>query len=190
LNLEQRISTLEQTVASLADRASNFMSRGTLTATADDSPAQEATALGFYGEELDGVTNWQPFGMAASCPPGGDVLMMCLGGNRDGAQIVSVSHPDYRPTAGQQGGNIVYDAFGNKITLSSEGIAMADVNGNTVTLDAGGITIKDAAGNTVTLAGAAVSITSGNLDHNGTNVGDTHVHGGIAVGLLETKAPQ
>lgn len=45
-------------------------------------------------------------------------------------------------------------------------------------------------GVTLAVSGGGVSITGGSVTHNGTNIGDTHVHGGIFTGPDETGVPQ
>lgn len=44
-------------------------------------------------------------------------------------------------------------------------------------------------GGTLTLKASSVAIESGTLTHNGVNVGDTHVHGGILPGPANTATP-
>lgn len=52
----------------------------------------------------------------------------------------------------------------------------------------GGINIVSTAGVNINAPGA-VAITSGSLTHNGKNVGDTHVHGGVVIGGANTTGP-
>lgn len=46
-----------------------------------------------------------------------------------------------------------------------------------------------APGVTVTITGAGLAITGGTVTHNGTNIGDTHVHGGVEPGGSNTAVP-
>ena len=56
------------------------------------------------------------------------------------------------------------------------------------TVKAGGTLTITAAG-ALTLQAPSVAIESGTLTHNGINVGDTHVHGGILPGPADTATP-
>ena len=63
------------------------------------------------------------------------------------------------------------------IAFQSGGIVIKSPNG--VTIDAPNVTVK-----------GATAITGSSLTHNGSNVGSTHVHGGIAPGPATTSTPQ
>jgi len=178
--LYERIARLEAAVAQLTARASNSVSRGTMTAANDSGGMQMHTVSGYYGEELDKLPVWQPFGLSATCPAGGDALIACIGGNRDGAQVVAVSHPSYRPTGTAEGETVLYDAYGQRVALGASGITITDRYGNSVSMGVSGIT----------LTAARVEIQSGTLTHNGTNIGATHVHSGVVAGVGNTGGPQ
>jgi len=195
-NLIDRIAMLESLVTQLTNRMSNTVSRGTMTKVADGEGMQAHTVSGYYGEELDKLPVWQPFGLSAHCPPGGDVLLSCIGGNRDGAQVVAVTHPKYRPSSTAEGETVIYDAYGQTALLGENGIKLTDRNGNTVDMTASGVKITDGNGNVVDMAGGGITlkashveIKSGSLTHNGTNIGQTHTHGGVTPGLGSTGAP-
>jgi hypothetical protein len=57
-----------------------------------------------------------------------------------------------------------------------------------MTLSNGSLTIH-AAGITVELTGNGVSITGGEVRHDGRNIGATHTHGGVLVGTQSTDVP-
>jgi hypothetical protein len=65
-----------------------------------------------------------------------------------------------------------------------------------VTVDGGTVTINITGGANINSSGdmvisaPSVEITSAALTHNGTNVGDTHVHGGVESGPSNTTGPQ
>ena len=58
----------------------------------------------------------------------------------------------------------------------------------TVTVVAGGATIE-VGGVSVEITGGGVAITGGKVTHNGTDIGDTHKHGGILPGPAQTGTP-
>ena len=99
----QRIAALESVVRRLMSQSANTITRGTLVEVDDGTGLQETRVRGYYDEEIPATINWQPFGLSTSCPPGADALIACVGGNRDGAQVIAVSHPDYRPAGAPAG---------------------------------------------------------------------------------------
>lgn len=62
------------------------------------------------------------------------------------------------------------------------------IAGGDVLLQAGGTLTIKAAG-TLTVQAPDVAIESGTLTHNGVNIGDTHVHGGIKSGPDDSSTP-
>lgn len=173
MDVYERLARAEAMIQELLNRTSNAATRGVLLESDDGNGAQRQRMRGFYGEELTDVQHWQPFGLSASAPPGADVLAVCLGGNRDGTQVICTTHPDHRPTGQLPGETTLYDAGGQKVTLNSSGITIADQFGSTVTMASGGV---------VTIAAADVKIKGnlavegGTMTHNGKNVGDDHRH--------------
>ncbi|MFG6500138.1 phage baseplate assembly protein V [Sulfitobacter sp. 1A15106] len=174
---------------------SSSISRGVLLDTDDQPGLQRQRVFGLYGEEMDKVQNWQPFGLTAVCPPGGDVVMLSIGGTRDGAQVLSATHPAYRQKDTGIGETVLYDAGGQTVKLTTAGITITDQWGNIVSMADGKVTITAAAdytvnaGGTITLAASDVKIESGSLTHNGTNVGDDHKHSGVSSGPSTTGNP-
>lgn len=57
-----------------------------------------------------------------------------------------------------------------------------------IDLTGGALTIT-VAGVTVSLSGAGLSITGGRVDHDGSDIGATHTHGGIVPGPANTNPP-
>ena len=63
---------------------------------------------------------------------------------------------------------------------------LSSAPGQYIRFHAGGIEIKAPS---VTISGS-VAVSGGSLTHNGANVGDSHVHGGVATGGSTTSTPQ
>jgi len=187
-NVGKYIARLEARLEMLENRLANTASRGVLLETNDSAGIQRQKIMGLAGEEMDKVQSWQPFGLSANCPPGGDVMILSSGGTRDGAQILAASHPDYRQGGGEIGTTTIYDAGGQTIKLNYDGITITDQHGGTVVMAGGGITITSAS--SLTLVASDVEITSGSLTHNGTNISDNHVHPGVLPGPASTGGPQ
>jgi phage baseplate assembly protein V len=167
MNASEKIAILEARLASLEAALLNSATRGVLLESDDAGGAQRQRVYGLYGEELTEVQLWQPFGLSANCPPGGDVMMLCLGGNRDGAQILAASHPDHRPTGQNPGETTIYDAGGQTVKLSQDGIAITDQFGSSITMSSGG---------KITIKATDVEITSDTLTNNGKDIGHLHQH--------------
>lgn len=55
---------------------------------------------------------------------------------------------------------------------------------------ADGSLVIEAGGVTMTISGSGVSVTGGRFEHDGKNIGSTHVHGGIFRGGERTDAPE
>lgn len=72
---------------------------------------------------------------------------------------------------------------GDEYVLASVGDASVTISGggHSLVLKVGGVMV------TVTAAGFAVD--GGQITHNGTDIGDTHTHGGVLVGSADTGTP-
>lgn len=176
MDLARKVASLEAQLAELCAQMGNMASRATLVESDDANGAQRQKLYGFYGEELTDVQLWQPFGLSANCPPGADVMVLAMGGNRDGAQGLAATHPNHRPTGQAIGETALYDAGGQTVTLGDTGITITDRFGSSVSMAAGGA---------VTIKATSVEITSDSLTHNGKNIGDDHKHlnsGGPSLG--------
>lgn len=186
MDLVRKVNNLESLVRRLMSQNANTITRGTLVEVDDETGLQETRVRGYYDEEIPATTNWQPFGLSTSCPPGADALIACVGGNRDGAQVIAVSHPDFRPAGAPAGTTILYDAFGNTVVMTDEGVAISNGE-NVVKMTDGGLSITS--GSTLTIDAADVEITSGTLTHNGKNIGDDHKHDKVTAGASNTGEP-
>ena len=175
-----RLRALEAQVRLLTAQLTNMVTRGTLLQTEDDDGAQSQNVFGFYGEQIEGVKSWQPFGLSAVAPPGSDILILSMGGNRDGAQALMAGDPSLRPTGAQIGETVLYDAAGQTVKLGADGIVITDASGSTITMNGGKVTI----------IADDVEIT-GNLTNNGVNVGSTHTHtDSVGLGAGNTSGPK
>lgn len=67
-------------------------------------------------------------------------------------------------------------------TVFTLGPLTVTILGAGVTLSIGSVVVE--------ITSAGLAITGGTVTHNGNNIGDTHVHGGIAIGPSETKVPE
>ncbi len=58
----------------------------------------------------------------------------------------------------------------------------------TITLVSGGLTVA-VGGVTLSITGAGIAVTGGQVTHDGTDIGDTHTHGGVVAGGDSTDVP-
>ncbi len=54
---------------------------------------------------------------------------------------------------------------------------------------ANGALVIEAGGTTLSFSGDGLSISGGRVDHNGRNIGSSHVHGGVMPGGADTSTP-
>lgn len=79
--------------------------------------------------------------------------------------------------------NIVAD-----ISMESGSSITAKVGGATITMDSGSI-VASVGGVSLTISGGGFAFSGGSVTHNGTNIGDSHVHGGVQPGAGATGTP-
>ena len=180
-DLARKVAELEGLVRALQNRVTNSAGRGVLMSSDDTTGVQKQRISGVYGEELTDVQLWQPFGLSAQCPPGGDVIMLSMSGNRDGVQALAATHPGYRPGGGNVGETILYDAGGQQVALGVLGITIKDQYGSIVRMAPGGA---------LTITATDVEITSGTLTHNGVDIGHKHEHTRVASGTAISGPPK
>lgn len=73
---------------------------------------------------------------------------------------------------------------GDAYVLASVGAASVMINGG------GSAVVFKVGGVTLTVTGAGLAVEGGQIMHNGTNIGDTHKHGGVVSGPDDTGLPK
>lgn len=107
----------------LKTRVSMMIGAGKSSITKDDGAIQTiqySTAL----EVRDGTYRMTEFGFSSSLPPGSDVLIAYLGGNRSSAVVIGSNHPDSRHTGLSPGESVVYNLWGMYIHMTEDGIVI------------------------------------------------------------------
>lgn len=106
------------------------------------------------------------------------LLLQPHGDARQGVAI-GLGHSDQKKNPAKDAGNtVLHDKDGSRI----------EAQGDTTIITAK--TIKLVAGDvTVTITGSGVEIKGGTVKHNGKDIGDTHKHGGVLKGGLQTDPP-
>jgi phage baseplate assembly protein V len=123
-------------------RLDMMTARGVLRAVIDDGGIQLLQAGVLHGETIDGIERFQSYGVSSVPPPGGDVAVIFLQGNRDQPVAVAVNDRASRPK-GLKGGEVVLyndkqctvllDADGKIAVTAEEDIS---VKGKNVTVEA------------------------------------------------------
>lgn len=174
---------MKRFMAPLQRRVMLAIGRGTLGPVNDADGLQRSQVTLLAGEVRDNVDRIQPYGFSAVPLAGADVLVVCVGGNRDHVVIIGADDRRYRPTAMQPGDVCIYShQTGHKITLKAD---------RTIEIEGDEITIK---GDTkITLEAPLVEVTgaldvmgdirdqaaSGGMSMNGMRADyNSHVHGG------------
>jgi len=98
--------------------------RAVLVAAAEVSTGLQRLRASTGEDVEDDLEHAEPYGLAASPPPGAHVFVAQLGG--DGASSVALVTSDgtFRPTGLTSGDVALYDATGKRITLSTLGILL------------------------------------------------------------------
>ncbi|MBI1214558.1 MAG: phage baseplate assembly protein V [Alphaproteobacteria bacterium] len=113
------IKLIKTVTAPLADRVKLMIGRAVLRAVADAGARQFVQLTALKGEDKDGIQRLQHFGFSSNPMPGAELLVACLGGNRDHMVVVADDDPRYRVRDLQPGETCIYDAFGNTIILKT-----------------------------------------------------------------------
>ncbi|MBT9383327.1 phage baseplate assembly protein V [Pseudooceanicola sp. CBS1P-1] len=187
------IDDLRRRVADLERRLRGQTRTGVIVAV---DPANGLARVQLQDGDSPFLTGWIPWEEAAAgamkthTPPsvGQQVRLFSESGDLVDATIQGSLNSDAngRPS-GAGDAFILASVGGASITITGGGSqAVVTVGAATLTLDPDAITL-DAA--TITLRGN-VAAEGGSLTHNGTNVGDTHTHGGITAGPSSTGTPE
>jgi phage baseplate assembly protein V len=154
------------------------------------------------------LTDWIPFATARA---GGDrtwhpvevgeqVLLAAPHGDLRQAVVMGAVNSSPNPAPGdratlsrtvyEDGTSITYDreAHSYSMDVNAAGTFTLTLGDATITAENGKLTLS-AGGSTIEISGGGVAITSAALAHNGTNVGDDHVHIGVAPGPATTGPP-
>jgi phage baseplate assembly protein V len=177
------LDDMKRFIAPLQRRVMLAIGRGTLGPVDDAGGLQRSQVKLLAGEVRDNVERIQPYGFSAVPLPGADVLVVCVGGNRDHPVIIGADDRRHRPTGMQPGDVCIYsNQTGHKITLKAD---------RTIEIEGDEITIK--ADTKITLEAPLVEVTgaldvmgdirdqaaSGGMSMNGMRADyNSHVHGG------------
>ncbi|NIZ11085.1 phage baseplate assembly protein V [Pseudooceanicola sp. HF7] len=192
-NLSSIIADLRRRVADLERRLRGQTRTGVV---AEVDPAKGLARVRLQDGEMPFLTGWLPWEEPAAGankthnPPsvGQQVRLFSESGDLVDASIQGSLNSDANGRPSGAGDAYVVASVGAaSVTISGGGATVVvQVGSSAVTLTAGGIELN---GSTVVIRGDSVMIEGVSLTHNGVNVGDTHLHGGVAAGPSMTSVP-
>ncbi len=153
--------------------------RAALQSVDDSGPQQLMKLTGLAGQPIGEAVRSQHFGLSSVPPAGAEGLILALGGGFDRAHALGFEHPGKRPTNTPAGGTVLYDAYGDAVSVVQAKLRV--VHASTIELVVGGVSL--------TITGAGVAIVGGTVTHQTLDIGATHVHGGVTPGGANTGVP-
>lgn len=164
-----------------AGKMRGMIRRATLKNIKDDGQTQTASVEIAEGVWRDDVEILQPYGFASHVPVDGALgVVLAVGADEGDIVVLPVSNPSKRLGKLSEGEVGAYNQHGDRITISEDG---------TIELQAGAAVRVKIGGVTFVVSADGVDITGGHVKHNGKNIGDTHIHGGVVHGSETTNGP-
>ena len=140
--------------------------RALLTTVDDSGPQQFVAVTGLTGQTIGQAVRSQHFGLTSVPPAGAEGLMLALGGGHDRHHALGLEHPKYRPINTPSGGTVLYDAYGDAVSIVQANLKI--VHGSQIVLQVGGCSL------TITSSGFAYA--GGTITHDGHAIDKTHKH--------------
>jgi len=132
---------------------------------------QFVTGRALKSDGYSNIHRIEPHGFSSMPVKGAKALLISPNSEADQAFVVGGEHPGLRPSDLPGGATAIYDSSGNIIKLIGTGIVV----------QSGGVKMV--------ISPDGVAITGGTITHNGKNIGDTHIHGGVVPGGGTTDVP-
>jgi phage baseplate assembly protein V len=147
----------------------------------DSGEMQTATVEVADGILREKVEVLQPFGFTSNPPADGAIgIALAIGGDEGDMMLLPLGNPSSRMGGLGKGDIGIANAHGDRVVVRKGGGIDIQAAGS-ITLKVGGVTMV--------LSAAGVAFEGGAVTHNGANIGDTHVHGGILRGGANTDPP-
>jgi phage gp45-like len=157
------LGTIRKLVEPALNRVKVLAQRGVVRSSQDAPKAATLEIAVLAGETLREVERFAHFGLTSRPPTGAEVVVLCLGGNRDHPLVVADEDRRARPAGTlAEGETCIYATGGARITLRADGSIEVEASGDlTVTgklsvtgdVEATG-NVKDAAGTLAALRNA------------------------------------
>ncbi len=139
-----------------------------------------------HGVHRSDIEVLQQYGIASVPPAGAVMVVLAVGGDQGDSSACPSPRPDPGWANSRPARAVLYGAAGQRVHMKSDG--SIDVqSGVKVTakapifdLEADGVTMK-------ARRGPASPSRAATVTHNGKNIGDTHVHGGVVPGVANHR---
>ncbi len=146
----------------------------------NDGGAMQIVQVSMFADEADEAEHFQPYGFTSSPPGGSEAVVVCPQGNRDHPIVIVVTDRNTRFAGLAPLDSAIYTDAGNRVHVKSADGSIAAVPDGAGLVHLG----ADAAAEFV---GQATKILT-ELNDIRTRF-DTHVHGGVTVGIGSTAVP-
>lgn len=164
-----------------ADKLRGIIRRGTLKNIKDDGQTQTASVEVAEDVWRDDVEIHQIYGLSTHAPEDGALaIVIAIGGDEGDLVVLPIANPSKRLGNLSEGDVASYNRHGDKFVIGDDGTIEAKA-GASFSVKVGGVTFA--------VSPEGVDITGGHVKHNGKNIGDTHIHGGVVEGGDDTDAP-
>jgi phage baseplate assembly protein gpV len=184
---------LASRVAELERRFSGTMRHGTVE---EVDPGKQIVRLNF-GKDVEGrpfLSPWIPYAQIAGAlkvhtPPSKGQQFTLLSPTGDWQQAVALpmTWSDHNRSPSSKGDENVL-TYGSVRATIKDDLTQVHVGGTEFEITSGRVHIK-VGGVTVEITGGGVSVTGGRVEHDGKNIGSTHIHGGVVPGGGLTDVP-
>lgn len=155
--------------------------RVVVKSTDDSGEMQTATVEVADGILRENVEVLQPFGFTSNAPDDGAIgIAISIGGDEGDMIVLPIGNPSARMGGLGKGDVGVSNAHGDRVIVRKGG-GVEIVAASSVMSKVGAVTM------TQTASGFAFE--GGTMTHNGKNIGDTHIHGGVLEGGGFTDPP-
>lgn len=142
--------------------------RYTVTGIDDSGGQQFVKATGLSGQTIGQMVRSQHFGLSSVPPAGSEGLALPLGGRADRLWALGSEHPGLRPKGTPMGGTVLYDAYGDAVSIVQANLRV--VHATKITLQApeieliGNVTLGGAAGSGVPCSKQGTVDSNGDVD--------------------------
>jgi len=122
-------------VSRLWQRMQRVIGRGRVTTSNDAGNVQFLQVQLNNFETRDKTPRLGEFGHASRPPPGSDVLVVFLAGDRSNGAVLATGHQASRPKNLNEGESMLYDLWGKSIYLTESGGIIIDAKNSPVTIN-------------------------------------------------------
>ena len=152
----------------VARRIGMMVGRGTIANVDDNAQAQALQVELLADEAQDGVEKFGGYGFTAVPHPGGEALVVFVGGLRSHGVVVATEDRRYRPRGLRPGEVALYDDLGQMVKLGRDGIEIetdkpVTIRAERVLVEADTVDLGSEGGAKVARVGDSVDLQTGKI---------------------------